>query len=45
MLLIALWILLMSHLSYDKDFSGTEKTAAMTILGVLAVVYVIFVLF
>lgn len=43
--LIALWVLFVSHLSFDKDFSSTMKTTAITILSVIAVLYLIFGLF
>lgn len=44
-LIISFVIMLFSHLSRDKDFPDTQKTGAYIVLGVLAVIYIIFGIF
>lgn len=44
-LLISFVIMLFSHLSRDRDFPDTLKTGAYVVLGVLALLYIIFGIF
>lgn len=43
--IIAVVILLVSHLSIDRDFPQEVKTGSYVVFGVLAVVYLIFGIF
>ena len=40
--LIAFIILLVSHLSVDKDFPPEVKTVAYVVFGVISLVYIVF---